>query len=91
MEFGRNPSEVYDDGNDIYDPYEERHFPMWECGKFVALRDIQVGEEILDNYMVFGGSEDIEDWEKNLRELKAMCSGNLGRVAAYEQYFQNTS
>ena len=58
---------------------------MWECGKFVTLRDIQPGEELLDNYLAFGGGVDLNDWENNLLELKTMCSGGKGKIHMYEE------
>ena len=86
VELGQGPKGIYDDdGNDIYNLFEERHYPMWECGKFVTLRDIQPGEELLDNYLAFGGGVDLNDWENNLLELKTMCSGGKGKIHMYEE------
>jgi hypothetical protein len=84
MKVGLGPGGVYDDGNEIYHPYAERQFPQWECQSFVALRDINAGEELLDNYLVFGGSEDLSSWDDNLQELKHICSGGIGSVSEYE-------
>jgi len=86
IELGQGPAGVYDDdGNDVYNPFDERHFPNWECSKFITLRDIDAGEELLDNYLAFGGGEDTKDWENNLRELKSVCSGGTGKVVMYEE------
>jgi hypothetical protein len=71
----------YDDKNLPYHPYIERHFPSWGCASFKALRDIEEGEEILDNYMVFGGSKELHGYVK---ELKTICSGGIGSVSQYE-------
>jgi hypothetical protein len=49
-----------------------------------ALRDIQAGEEILDNYIMFGGGADQTDFDTNLKELKSMCGGSGGIVHGYE-------
>jgi len=85
VELGQGPHGVYDDdGNAIYNPFEERHYPMWQCGDFVTLRDIEAGEELLDNYLAFGGGEETKDWEDNLLELKTICSGGNGKVGMYE-------
>jgi hypothetical protein len=81
---GVGPADIYDDENDVYHPYNDRQFPYWECANFVALRDIEVGEELFDNYLVFGGGAQMEDWDKNLRELKAVCMGGTGTIAEYE-------
>ena len=85
VELGQGPEGVYDlDGNDVYNPFDERHYPMWECDKFITLRDLEAGEELFDNYLAFGGGQETEDWENNLLELKTMCSGGKGRVHMYE-------
>ena len=69
-----------------YDPFSARQFPSWECTSTnAALRDIEAGEELLDNYLVFGGSESDEEWERQLVELKELCSGSVvGLIKAYE-------
>lgn len=87
MELGRGPEGVYDAENEVYHPFNERQYPHWDCQGFVALRDIGPGEELLDNYLVFGGGDgdDIEDWDKNLRELKNLCSGGTGSISKYEK------
>jgi hypothetical protein len=81
---GVGPGDDFDDLNVAYNPYDDRRFPLWECEKFVALRDIQQGEELFDNYLVFGGSSNTEDWDNNLMELKSVCMGNAGTIAKYE-------
>lgn len=85
MKIGLGPEGIYDDSNEIYHPYIERQFPQWDCQGFVALRDIEAGEELLDNYLVFGGGEDVHTWDDNLKELKNMCMGGAGSVLEYEQ------
>ena len=77
------PDEFYSDENDVYNPFSDRHYPAWECSGFVALRDIEAGEELFDNYLVFGGAKP-EDWKQNAKELQSICSGGLGRIATYE-------
>ena len=51
--------EDIDEANEesVYSPYIERHFPQWHCGTSRTLRDIQAGEEILDNYVFYGGEK----------------------------------
>ena len=66
LDHGQVPSVHFDDTHDICNPFDERHAPNWECGKFKVLQDIQPGEELLDNCLVFKSSEHIEDWEENL-------------------------
>jgi hypothetical protein len=40
----------------IYDPYQERQYPMWGCTQVVANRDIELGEEILyDSFLDMRG------------------------------------
>jgi hypothetical protein len=79
VERGLGPYVYFDGENDVYNPFEERHFPLFGCETFVALRDILPGEEILDNYLTFGGGGDSHDWEDNLEDLKHICFG--GTVA----------
>jgi hypothetical protein len=42
-----------------------------DCQSFVALQDINAGEELLDN-LVFGGGEDFASFNNNLQELNHM-------------------
>lgn len=70
----------------VYNPYSDRNYPDWGCDDTTrALRDIDAGEEVLDNYLVFGGSESGEEWEEVLIELKRMCSGGVGAITQYEE------
>ena len=68
----------------VFHPFNERHFDSKGWEDDVALRTIEAGEEILDNYLVFGGTGDVEEWELNLEELKVLCSGGVGVVSEYE-------
>jgi hypothetical protein len=70
----------------VYNPYRDRKFPDWGCDDTTrALRDIEAGEELLDNYIVFGGSESGVEWEEVLIEVKRMCSGGVGAITQYEE------
>lgn len=73
------------DGLDFYDPVTIRHFPMWECGgTAIALRDIEKGEEVLDNYLLFEGTS-YDALEQYLAVLRQWCSGeSTGPVTEYE-------
>ena len=84
---GQGPAGVWFDVDaefDIFNPFLERHFPQHLCSNFRALRDIEAGEELLDNYLVFGG-EDLDEWEDNLVSLKSMCMGEPGKIFEYEE------
>ena len=88
LDFGDGPSAVYDgdeekDSN-VFNPFQERRFSIEECKNLVALRDIEAGEELLDNYMFYGGPN-AEFFEENLTELKQVCSGGAGLVLEYEE------
>lgn len=86
LDFGRGPSALHgygDEGPTVFNPFFERHFPLEGCGDFVTLRDIEAGEELLDNYIVFGGY-DLDYFEANLAELKQVCSGGVGKVYEYD-------
>lgn len=82
MKIGGGPRGLYERALDGYYPFAERHFPLWYCDDFKALHDIERGEELFDNYLVFGGSE---GWDANLQELQDLCSGKTGSVSLYEQ------
>lgn len=70
--------EMFDDFN----IYKDRHFPLWDCDEYTALRDIQAGEELLDNYLTYGG---VDFWEVNVLGLQEVCSGGIGLVSLYEK------
>jgi hypothetical protein len=36
---------------------------FWGCQELVALDDIQKEKEILDNYLVYAGGWNVDDWE----------------------------
>ena len=85
IELGQGPTKVYRrKSSNVFDPFLERHFSPSHCADFVTHRDIEVGEELFDNYIVFGGSDE-EDFETNLVELKALCSGGVGTIFEYEE------
>jgi hypothetical protein len=58
-----------------YNPVMERNIRGIMCSDQKALRDIKAGEEILDNYLEFVGSED--DWEGDIRSLRNQCTGKV--------------
>lgn len=67
---------------DVINPFIDRHFPNFECYKHVAKRDIQPGEELLDDYLSMGGAI---YWADNIHELRHVCSGFAGTVSNYEE------
>ena len=89
IEFGQGPTTVF--GNHLYsvsfNPFADRHFPKWDCAGFVVHRDIEKGEELFDNYIIFG-SKDWEEFESNLADLKTLCSGGVGKVIEYEEQWR---
>lgn len=50
----------------------------------MAIRDIEAGEELLDNYMTYAGSPGSKEFEENRQQVQAMCEGGDGVVAEYE-------
>mgnify|MGYP003529825772 FL=1 len=50
---GQGPPDIFGDAeaNDVFHPFNERHFECFECPKEMALRAIEAGEELLDNYV----------------------------------------
>jgi hypothetical protein len=72
-------------GTSLFNPVVDRHLTF---GGYMSNRDIQAGEEILDNYLDFTSSE--EDWAKDVIALRHQCSGiAIGEVTEYEQAHQN--
>lgn len=71
-----------------YNPFRDRAYPDL-CGSESegALRDIEVGEEILDNYMDFGGGGTgrARNTAELVAELRRLCSGGSGSVTNYEE------
>ncbi len=66
----------------VYDPYTERQYPMWGCSTAQANRDIEMGEEILMDYMCMSGRDIIVE---DIADLHYLCSGGLGLVTQYEE------
>ena len=78
------PGDVYAESTfSFYNPFHERHFSYPDCSSNVALRDIQEGEEILCNYLVFQGSFASESGL--VEELRRECAGHRGIISTYEQ------
>jgi hypothetical protein len=67
--------------DNTYDPRYDRQYPEWRWQDHVAIREIDIGEEILDNYICYDGSEDILE---NVDELQDLCGGAIGFVTQYE-------
>lgn len=68
--------------------YARRNEPLFMFNMDIAIRDIQAGEEILDNYLIYY-TED--QWEEYVTRLKVQCSskeGAAGPVAEYERKTQ---
>lgn len=85
VELGHPVGELYDARNDVYNPQAERAYYSMDCVYMSAIEDIKAEEEILDNYLVFGGGSDQADFDENLAEVKAMCAGEAGIVSSYEE------
>ena len=68
----------------IFDPVIDRHlFRSVETSN----KYIMAGDELLDNYMAFIGSE--KSWESDLNDLRELCCGHAteGSVTEYEDYY----
>lgn len=72
-------------GTSIYNPVVDRH--LYRGGDLSLDEEIDAGEEILDNYLAFVGSED--EWEEDIEFLRDMCNGKnaKGSVTDYEERF----
>lgn len=82
LKVGSGSQRMYERSLDGYNPFAERRFPLWFCEDYKTLRDINRGDELFDNYIVFGGKD---NWDANLQELQEICSGKSGTVSLYEQ------
>jgi hypothetical protein len=69
----------------MYNPFLDRFFPGYDCDdSTVTLRDIDAGEELLDNYLDYAGTDRTTEWEVLLKTLKLICAGEAGPVAVIE-------
>jgi hypothetical protein len=67
---------------EIYNPALDRSQRTYNCAGDVALRDIEAGEEIFNNYVVFVDLADLDEYAESLR---AECEGSaIGQISAYE-------
>lgn len=67
----------------FYNPYNDRHYPMWSCQDERTNRKIEAGEELLYNYLGFAGTGDA-NWMEMIGDLQKWCSGGIGFVAQYD-------
>jgi hypothetical protein len=69
------------EGTSIFNPFVDRHLTFGGC---TSNRDIQAGEEILDNYLAFVSNK--EDWADYVISLRNQCAGKgIGEVTEYER------
>jgi len=81
-----NGPKSFFESNRIYDPRSDRIFPNWELTRDILLRDVKAGQEILDNYLTYGGRGYFLDRELNLKELRDICTDQgLGIIQKYEE------
>lgn len=75
-------------GTSIFNPVIDRH--LSHSGD-MSLEDIEEGDEILDNYLAFVGSE--EEWEEDIEHLRSVCRGKLteGTVNEYEDWYDGAN
>lgn len=71
-------------GTSVFNPVIDRH--LFFSGD-TTIRDIDAGEEVLDNYLAFIGSD--KCWEEDVMDLRQQCSGQTteGSVTDYEKYY----
>lgn len=67
----------------VYSPVNERHLLQIQKFGDVTLRSIKNGEEIVTDYMLFGGDE--EGLLEDAIRLRGWCSGeSVGDITQYE-------
>jgi hypothetical protein len=80
-----DPSSIPEDyrlyGLNPYNPMADRNVIRDIYPTINTNRAIRAGEELLDNYLSFGGESDFKD---NVLELREDCSGGLGTVEQYQ-------
>jgi hypothetical protein len=81
LDYDSEPDVIIGTQEDGFDLQDIRAFPGWST---LSIADMNPGDEMLDNYLPFGG---IALFQVNLRELKSFCSDMLvlGSVSQYEQ------
>jgi hypothetical protein len=68
-----------------YNPFLDRFYPGYDCDDSTpALRDIDAGEELFDNYLDYAGTDRTLEWEVLLQTLKTICAGEAGPVTVIE-------
>jgi hypothetical protein len=74
------PEQYQSNMKQTYDPHSCRDYPssLTNC---IAGRDIRAGEELLDNYIFFGGKE---HFVQMVLDLRRECSGEAGNVEKYQ-------
>mmetsp|Transcript_10490 Transcript_10490/g.19193 ORF Transcript_10490/g.19193 Transcript_10490/m.19193 type:complete len:608 (+) Transcript_10490:2-1825(+) len=66
----------------VYAPHADRDHAKMETTS-VTVRPIEAGEEILDNYLAFGGDT---YFRENVESLRMQCSGEEGMVEHYQKH-----
>lgn len=70
------------DQRGIYNPAFDRAIRTNACGESIALRRIESGEEIFNNYMTFENFHELEEYAESLRNE---CAGRaVGQISEYE-------
>ena len=87
-EMNANPEEMPDElmnnpaETAFYNPFFDRNHLMNMHSYVFALRDIQAGEEILDNYLSYLS---VDNWESGLADYRAQCAKEgVGAINRYE-------
>jgi hypothetical protein len=64
----------------LFDPVIDRH--LFSSITDASIRDIKAGEEILDNYLNFIGSDG--DWANDVSDLRKQCNGEKTKDSVNE-------
>ncbi|CAB9506471.1 expressed unknown protein [Seminavis robusta] len=66
----------------IYNPAMDRSRRTVSCAGSLAMRDMEQGEEVFNNYMTFEAWDDVDEYAESLR---AECAGQaIGQISEYE-------
>ena len=84
VDLKRMPDSLYDNEAEtsFYSPFIDRNHLLMMHAFERALRDIDAGEELLDNYLNF---YTLDNWESAVSDLRAQClNQGVGAINRYE-------
>lgn len=81
----KTPPEDFEDSpfeSAFSDPFVDRNIYLYMNGADRTLRDVEAGEELLDNYLRYLHAD---NWEWGINSYRRQCEGQAGVITDYEQ------